>query len=490
MATLGTVSSFGNIKGPDVPDFGAFKVSNELFGWKNKRTGEVLQHRSSDVSSITFVKTNSNLYQLRIELNESKQFKVLRFDGFTEKVHIIITHQIYIDTINVLDLSKHFEENYKMSCDKDEVSCTGWHWGTYEFDNTTFRLRINNNSGLEIDAQSIIQATIPSKTDLAIELKNANPLNNSDDLVEIRFCVPSKLDPEDAEIKLEDLKQTFLVKSGLDEMKSEKIALLMDIPLIVPRGRYEIEFTKRSIKLHGKSYDYTLLFTNIIRMFLLPKPNSPYINFILGLSQSMRQGQTRYAYIVMQFESDHETKVDLNLQDNDLKQYKLDKVLEGKTYNVVSRLFGSLVNRSIVVPGDFKSEKGDSAISCTYKATSGHLFPLNRSLLFIVKPVIFIRFEDIVSVEFSRTGVVTQNRFFAILVSMRGGIEYEFTNIDKTEFKNLNEYLMTKDIKVKTSEETERVEQTNYEQEEEENEEDDEEDEDFQDESEESEEEE
>ncbi|EAN31481.2 Structure-specific recognition protein (SSRP1) family protein [Theileria parva strain Muguga] len=477
MTSLGTVSSFGNIKGPDVPDFGAFKVSNELFGWKNKRTGEVLQHRSSDVSSITFVKTNSNLYQLRIELNESKQFKVLRFDGFTEK--------------NVLDLSKHFEENYKMSCEKDEVSCTGWHWGTYEFDNTTFRLRINNNSGLDIDAQSIIQATIPSKTDLAIELKNVNTLNNSDELVEIRFCLPNKLDPEDNEIQLEDLKQTFLVKSGLDEMKSEKIALLMDIPLIVPRGRYEIEFTKRSIKLHGKSYDYTLLFTNIIRMFLLPKPNSPYINFILGLSQSMRQGQTRYAYIVMQFESDHETKVDLNLQEQDLKQYKLDKVLEGKTYNVVSRLFGSLVNRSIVVPGDFKSEKGDSAISCTYKATSGHLFPLNRSLLFIVKPVIFIRFEDIVSVEFSRTGATTQNRFFAILVSMRGNIEYEFTNIDKTEFKYLNEYLLSKDIRVKTSEETEHVDNTSYnEQEDQEEEEDDEEDEDFQDESEESEEEE
>lgn len=94
-----------------------------------------------------------------------------------------------------------------MSCEKDEVSCTGWHWGTYEFDNTTFRLRINNNSCLDIDAQSIIQATIPSKTDLAIELKNVNTLNNSDELVEIRFCLPNKLDPEDNEIQLEDLKQ-------------------------------------------------------------------------------------------------------------------------------------------------------------------------------------------------------------------------------------------------------------------------------------------
>ncbi|UKK02445.2 structure-specific recognition protein 1 [Theileria orientalis] len=472
MATLTSVSSFGNIKGPDVPDFGAFKVSSELFGWKNKRTGEVIQHRCTDVSTITFVKTNSNLYQLRIELNESKNYKVLRFDGFTEK--------------NVHDLNKHFTEHYKLSCEKDEVAGSGWHWGTYEFENATFRLRINNSSGIEIDTKSIAQATIPSKTDLAIEFKTNSTVFNSDDLVEIRFCVPGKTDPEDAEIQLEDLKQTFLMKSGLDEMKSEKIALLMDVPLIVPRGRYEIEFTKRSIKLHGKSYDYTLLYSNVIRMFLLPKPNSPHVNFILGLSQPMRQGQTRYSYIVMQFEADHETKVDLNLQENDMKQFKLDKTLEGKTYNVISRLFGSLVNRSIVVPGDFKSEKGDSAISCTYKATSGHLFPLNRSFLFIVKPVIFIRFEDIVSVEFSRTGVVTQNRFFAILVSMRGAIEYEFTNIDKSEYKFLYDYLISKQVKVVNAEDTERVEHAPYndqmDEEEEEEEEEDEEDEDFQDE--------
>ncbi|BAM42404.1 structure-specific recognition protein 1 [Theileria orientalis strain Shintoku] len=226
----------------------------------------------------------------------------------------------------------------------------------------------------------------------------------------------------------------------------------------------------------------------------------------------MRQGQTRYSYIVMQFEADHETKVDLNLQENDMKQFKLDKTLEGKasyieayshtstratfvnecplgkTYNVISRLFGSLVNRSIVVPGDFKSEKGDSAISCTYKATSGHLFPLNRSFLFIVKPVIFIRwvllptlaiklapvpvdwaaltnamlFEDIVSVEFSRTGVTTQNRFFAILVSMRGAIEYEFTNIDKSEYKFLYDYLISKQVKVVNAEDTERHERQTF----------------------------
>lgn len=46
----------------------------------------------------------------------------------------------------------------------------------------------------------------------------------------------------------------------------------------------------------------------------------------------------------------------------------------------------------------------------------------------------FCRFEDVVSVEFSRTGASTTNRFFAFTVSCRGGVEHEFTSIDRNEY--------------------------------------------------------
>lgn len=48
--------------------------------------------------------------------------------------------------------------------------------------------------------------------------------------------------------------------------------------------------------------------------------------------------------------------------------------------------------------------------------------------------LICIRFEDVVSVEFSRTGASTTNRFFAFTVSCRGGVEHEFTSIDRNEY--------------------------------------------------------
>lgn len=120
-----------------------------------------------------------------------------------------------------------------------------------------------------------------------------------------------------------------MLKAGLDELKSDTVALLTDVPLIVPRGRYEIEFTRRHIKLHGKSYDYTMFFTNISRMFLVPKPNSPHVNFILGLHQAMRQGQTRYPYVVMQFDAEEDIELEINMPPSDLEAMKLDKVMTG-----------------------------------------------------------------------------------------------------------------------------------------------------------------
>lgn len=65
--------------------------------------------------------------------------------------------------------------------------------------------------------------------------------------------------------------------------------------------------------------------------------------------------------------------------------------MTGKTFDVITRILKSLIGKSVIVPGDFKSVKNQYGITCSYRAQSGHLYPLNRSFLFIVKPVIFVR---------------------------------------------------------------------------------------------------
>ncbi|PHJ20159.1 structure specific recognition protein [Cystoisospora suis] len=413
-------------------------MSGDLFGWKNRKTGSVHQYKASDIVRAQWLHTGSDAYQLRILLAPHKNDQIVRFDGFHEK--------------NYVELRRHFEEVFNVKLLRVQQAHRGWHWGNVQMDGNNLRFTVGGLPGLDLHAQEIAQVTTPSKNDLAIELIQDDTRDQAEDqLLEIRFYQPFTGD-EDAEGALQQLKQKLVKKSGVAETKMDSIALLNDVPLLVPRGRYEIDIGRRALKFHGKSYDYTIQYSSINRMFLVPRPNSPHVNFILSLENAMRQGQTSYPFVVMQFDSDAVQSVEVNLEENELTQRGLEKLLEGKTFDVVTRLFRALVGKSVIVPGDFKSVKQQFGITCSHRAQSGHLYPLNRSFLFIVKPVIFIRYDDVVSVEFSRTGASTTNRFFAFTVSVRGGGEFEFTSIDRNEYLPLVEFLQGKGIRIKNQE--------------------------------------
>ncbi|KEP66234.1 UNVERIFIED_CONTAM: transcriptional elongation factor FACT80 [Hammondia hammondi] len=434
----GPAIALGNIRGFGRNDIGLFKMSGDLFGWKNRKTGSVHQYKAADIVSASWIMTGPDAYQLRILLGPHKNDLMVRFDGFHEK--------------NFADLNRHFDTHFKVKLQRGQQAYRGWHWGDVKMEGNNLQLTVDGCAAFDIHAQEIAQVTTPSKNDLAIELIQDDTRDQQEDqLLEVRFYQPFAGD-DDAEGPLQQLKQKLVKKSGVAETKMDSVALLNDVPLLVPRGRYEIDIGRRALKFHGKSYDYTIQYSSINRMFLVPRPNSPHVNFILSLENAMRQGQTSYPFVVMQFDSESVHSVDVNLEPAELQQRGLEKLIEGKTFHVVTRLFRALVGKSVIVPGDFKSVKQQFGIACSYRAQSGHLYPLNRSFLFIVKPVIFIRYDDVVSVEFSRTGASTTNRFFAFTVSVRGGGEYEFTSIDRNEYKPLVDFLMEKGIRIKNME--------------------------------------
>jgi structure-specific recognition protein 1 len=88
--------------------------------------------------------------------------------------------------------------------------------------------------------------------------------------------------------------------------------------------------------------------------------------------------------------------------------------MKGPTFELVSKLMKALVNRKITVPGSFMGHSGTPAVSCSYKAASGFVYPLERGFMFVYKPPIFIRFEDVQGVNFARSG--GSNRSFDIEV--------------------------------------------------------------------------
>lgn len=97
----------------------------------------------------------------------------------------------------------------------------------------------------------------------------------------------------------------------------------------------------------------------------------------------------------------------VNLSPEQLKEKYDDKLqpeLEGPLYDVLSKLFKELIKINILIPGDFRTNKEEEALKCSVKASDGHLYPLKSSLIFIHKPVIYIKLSEIKFVEFSRIG--------------------------------------------------------------------------------------
>lgn len=108
----------------------------------------------------------------------------------------------------------------------------------------------------------------------------------------------------------------ILAKSKL-ETASESILKLVDLPMMVPWGKYSLDFYKDSVKLHGKTNNYK----DINRCFILPLPDDQFKYYVLALNEPIRLGQTQHYYLVFKFGTD-EYEVDLNMTEEEVKSYE------------------------------------------------------------------------------------------------------------------------------------------------------------------------
>jgi structure-specific recognition protein 1 len=72
---------------------------------------------------------------------------------------------------------------------------------------------------------------------------------------------------------------------------------------------------------------------------------------------------------------------------------------------------------------------GAQAIGCSYKAATGFLYPLERGFIFVHKPPMHIRFDEISNVNFARSAGST--RSFDFDVETKSGTVYNFVGIEK-----------------------------------------------------------
>ena len=192
--------------------------------------------------------------------------------------------------------------------------------------------------------------------------------------------------------------------------------------------------------------------SSVMRLFLLPHKDHRQMHFAVNVDPPVKQGQTRYHYLVFNFRDEDEIDVELPFTEEELQKKfdgKLEKEMTGPTYEVLSRVIKGLSGKKLTMPGNFVGHSGTPAITCSHKAASGFLYPLERGFIFIYKPPIYIRYDEVRSVLFERSGGST--RSFDINVTTIHDIGHSFSSIEKGEYGRLFEFLKKKNIKVKVS---------------------------------------
>ena len=230
---------------------------------------------------------------------------------------------------------------------------------------------------------------------------------------------------------------------------------------LTPRGRYGIELYSTFLRMRGQKYDYKIRYDTINRLFLLPKPDEVHMAFVIALDKPIRQGQQRYQYLVMQATKEPDEVV-VNMDEETLeKEYKgeLQPVMRGSLANLIAKSFKVIAQKKVFIPGKFANANQQACLSCSVRANEGLLYPLEKQFVFIHKPPIIVRFNEIESVEFQRyAGGQGSTRNFDLQVNLKhsdgvgGNKDYTFSGIDRSDYSGLYSFLKGKNIKVKNLE--------------------------------------
>lgn len=327
------------------------------------------------------------------------------------------------------------------------LSSKGWNWGEFELNNSNISFTVDKKLNFLINYKEISNCSVPGKNELAFEF--IQPEAGDDDILcEMRLHIPDHDSCDSAAKEITD-KAEFAGQ--------EAIVNLYDLPIIVPRGKYSIDMFTSFMRMHGKTHNYKILYKHVTKVFLLPKPDGVHINLVISLESPIKQGNTLYPFVVMQFTKDSEESVSLNLTQEQVEKMfdgELSRNLDGKTFDVMSKLIKAFTKTPIIIPGNFRSKAEASAVKCSVRASEGFLYPLQKSFIFIPKPVIYVKFEDIRFIEFARIteDSITTNRSFDISLCTKNG-NFQFTGIDREEYSVLVEFLNKKKIAVRNIEE-------------------------------------
>uniref|UniRef100_A0A4W6DGM0 FACT complex subunit SSRP1 n=1 Tax=Lates calcarifer TaxID=8187 RepID=A0A4W6DGM0_LATCA len=331
-------------------------------------------------------------------------------------------------------ISEFFKANYKVELTEKDMCVKGWNWGTAKFSGPLLSFDINDSTAFEVPLSNVSQCAT-GKNEVTLEFHQNDDTEVS--LMEVRFYVPPS-QADERQDPVEAFAQNVLSKADVIQATGDAVCIFKELQCLTPRGRYDIRIYPTFLHLHGKTFDYKIPYTTVLRLFLLPHKDQRQMFFVISLDPPIKQGQTQ------------DINLTLNMSEEDVERRfegKLSKNMSGSLYEMVSRVMKALVNRKITVPGNFQGHSGAQCITCSYKASSGLLYPLERGFIYVHKPPVHLRFEEISCVNFARG--TTTTRSFDFEIETKQGNQYTFSSIEREEYGKLFDFVNAKKLNIK-----------------------------------------
>lgn len=404
---------------------GSLRLLPNGLSWAAREGVYSVSVRRDDVQSLEWLR-GARGFQLKCLRNDHTQ---VCLEGFRPTDLELVEH--------------HVKTIWKANMVRGEQSTKGWSFGDVQLVGETLKMTTDGERVFELPLSDVAQAMRTGKNEMALEFHLDDTAAKTDEcLVEMRFQMPS-------ELEVVQLQESISAKANTSSFMGESIVFFEELPFIVPRGRYDFELFPNYVSLHGKSFDYKILYKSIRRMFLLPKPDELHLAFVISLDPPIRQGNTSYPHLVLQFRrEEEETTVELNMGEEQLKERfgeKMEKKIHGELWQVVTKILRAFVDKPLHAPKNFVTSQGVYALRTALGAADGYLYPLENCFFFVNKPPTYVRYEDIDFVEFKRLEL---DRRFDLQVVMLNGTILSFTNLEKNEFQNLHDFLDTKKVRI------------------------------------------
>ncbi|KAE9213899.1 hypothetical protein PF004_g15193 [Phytophthora fragariae] len=416
--------------------------------WRSRATESQKKLLKDDIVTLLWTPVGPKTHHLKVY---QKGGKYVRFTGLKAQ--------------DVQQLKSHVESHFDRELEQEKVAAGGGNWGDMKFEGPNLNFRTPSASVMELPLEQISQCALPGKNEVELQFHEDDTVAGDEEtLVEMRLYLPPG-DGEDELVTAEDFRQQVLDKANIRSVMGKSIVDLDETigTFLTPRGRYGVEIYGSFLRMHGKTFDYKIMYSNINRCFLLELPNGLNTAFVISLEEPIRQGKQGYPHLVLQL-SKNDVHIDVNMSADEIKKYNgnIHERMSGALPQIVATLFKFIIGKKVYTSGKFKTHSGDRAVKCAVKAQSGVLFPLEKSFMFIHKPTTFIRYEEIDYIEFQRyagQSGSSASRNFDLLVSCKsvGGEaarEYIFSAIDRREFPELSQFLTSKKLRIRNLKES------------------------------------